>query len=826
MKSIGMLAILMVMLGVGTVQGSSLDVDYIDGVWVDDDGQLGVPGATYIVPNETVVYYLRAISTESSKVAGMTNGFQVYSPDGASWSPVVLEDVYPGGLGLLFDLVSALNAFSVDGSGADTVGYGGSLISGPGLAPGFDDIVLSITTGVDLSQEGKTLCLDSSFYPPSGLWLWAGSFGTSAPDWGGPYCYKVAQRVGIPPQITNCPVTAYTGSHCDAVSYDFDAEDEDPVAPFTFSISDGVGSIDPATGVWSYAPSLADVGSALFVEVVATDEAGDSDPCRYDLAFTNAGPSFTGGCGATYFSGADQETAWTVTAEDGDCDPTTTLLLDVTPTPDGVWNDNGNGSVDFTPTINDTGSVFTFTFAVTDGPDSAFCEVYVDVKGETNFEIVIEDDHGDAYYPHGVIQGQHAFVDVTMEAGSEVPAGFDFLISYDASVLFFQSALSGSDFYIGGCGWEYFSYRFGPFGNCGSACPSGMIRIVGIAETNNGPNHPDCLKPNLPAKIFSLDFLVSNDRTYECQFALIRFYWLDCGDNSLAYYPLTAMDSVVQGIEASVWNYYSGVGEAATYIEVTSVPTSFPTGFGAPDECLTQNEDPNKPHPNRIIDFYNGGIRIICSEDIDARGDVNLNGESNEIADAVLFSNYFVMGLDVFKVNIDGQIAATDVNADGLTLSVADLVYLTRVIVGDALPISKLTTVEVAYSHTDGVVSVEREMGGAFMTVAGNVTPKLLARDMEMKYAYRDGQTRILVSSLEGRSFSGDMVEVDGELLSIEMATSDGAMAVLNALPSEFGLSQNYPNPFNPTTTIGFALKHAGHVERCRSGERSLFLQV
>jgi len=31
-------------------------------------------------------------------------------------------------------------------------------------------------------------------------------------------------------------------------------------------------------------------------------------------------------------------------------------------------------------------------------------------------------------------------------------------------------------------------------------------------------------------------------------------------------------------------------------------------------------------------------------------------------------------------------------------------------------------------------------------------------------------------------------------------------------LPNEFSLSQNYPNPFNPTTTIEFALPHAGDI--------------
>jgi len=40
------------------------------------------------------------------------------------------------------------------------------------------------------------------------------------------------------------------------------------------------------------------------------------------------------------------------------------------------------------------------------------------------------------------------------------------------------------------------------------------------------------------------------------------------------------------------------------------------------------------------------------------------------------------------------------------------------------------------------------------------------------------------------------------------VAVTDGSMPV----PLEFGLQQNYPNPFNPTTTIEYALPHAGRL--------------
>ncbi|MDH4034946.1 MAG: hypothetical protein OEV80_14225, partial [candidate division Zixibacteria bacterium] len=65
-----------------------------------------------------------------------------------------------------------------------------------GLPPGWDDIAATIATQVDPSEIGKTLCIDSAFFPPSGAWLWSG---VGSPAWNGPYCWDI-----IPPPDT-CP---------------------------------------------------------------------------------------------------------------------------------------------------------------------------------------------------------------------------------------------------------------------------------------------------------------------------------------------------------------------------------------------------------------------------------------------------------------------------------------------------------------------------------------------------------------------------------------------------------------------------------------------
>jgi hypothetical protein len=229
--------------------------------------------------------------------------------------------------------------------------------------------------------------------------------------------------------------------------------------------------------------------------------------------------------------------------------------------------------------------------------------------------------------------------------------------------------------------------------------------------------------------------------------------------------------------------------------------------MGAPDFCLAAEE--GKPMPRRIIDFWNGGIDIVCADSIDARGDINLNNVPNEVADAVLFTNYFVYGIGVFTTNVNGQIAATDVNADGITLSVADLVYLIRVIVGDADPYYKVgAPTKVNYVHTDnGLMTVDgAQIGAAFVVAEGDVTPQLKADGMEMRYAFDGANTRILVYSLEGNSFTGELMDLDANVLSIEMATDEGNPVYAKLIPSAFSLAQNYPNPFNPTTSLAFSL--------------------
>ena len=231
-------------------------------------------------------------------------------------------------------------------------------------------------------------------------------------------------------------------------------------------------------------------------------------------------------------------------------------------------------------------------------------------------------------------------------------------------------------------------------------------------------------------------------------------------------------------------------------------------------ECR-EDQNPNLSSARRQIDFLNGGIQIICADSIDARGDVNLNGKANEIADAVLFSNYFVKGIGVFNVNLQGQVAASDVNANGTPLEIADLVYLIRIITGDALPLPPVTPVSGKLTQSAGTLSIDRRAGAAFIVLEGDVAPRLLATEMEISYAFDGRNTRVLVSKIEQDShFEGQFLAFDANVLEAELATYDGAPIDLDGASDTAPLNvTNHPNPFRDTTTIGFYMPDSGDFE-------------
>ncbi len=607
--------------------------------------------------------------------------------------------------------------------------------------------------------------------------------------------------------------TLYWGSTFTATAVGSDPDAANGCETLTYAKVAGPAAmtVNPATGAISWLTTGADVCTHN-VTISVTDKCGSSAQTSFSICVQNKVPVITCPPSPIMITLGDVANG-DVNATDADAGPKPLIYSVVSFNGPGTVTMNPATGVFSWPTVNDNiaylGS-FTLVVMVTDSANTCSpcspsnadtCSVTINVNWG---KVVIEKIHNQ-------LQGEFAEVDIVL--GTNYPiGGFDLLIKYDNSALTLTEVLPGG--FITDCGWEYFTYRFGADGNCSGGCPSGLVRIVSIAETNNGNNHPDCFTnypppPGLDSVVATLKFLVSNDRTLECQYAPIEFFWIDCGDNGL---------SSVDGDSLLISRYVYGYSGGDPYYRIDATAgINFPTTQGAQEECDLFT--PGKPSTWRIVDFFNGGVDIVCADSIDARGDINLNEFAYEIADAVLFSRYFIYGLPVFTINQAGQVAATDANADGLTLTVADLVYLIRVVVGDELPYDKVAAVNANYTFENGVLAIDGvDLGAAFVVVSGDVTPTLTAQNVGMQYAFDGTNTRILVSPVIDENvtnitgFSGTFLTgLNGNIVSIEMATVQGQPVAGKIIPKHFGLAQNYPNPFNPATTIEFALPVASN---------------
>ncbi len=158
--------------------------------------------------------------------------------------------------------------------------------------------------------------------------------------------------------------------------------------------------------------------------------------------------------------------------------------------------------------------------------------------------------------------------------------GFDLLVTYDTTLLLQTTELGQLP---SECEWEYFQYQ---------TLGANSVRLLGIAETNNGPVHPSCFAEE-GGDLARLRFLLPCDSSLNEVFLPIRFEWYDCGDNTVS----TRLGDTLY-LSRFVYDYLGGQD-----VDITA-DSALPTRCGAPEACM----EGGAIVPSRGVDFYNGGV--------------------------------------------------------------------------------------------------------------------------------------------------------------------------------------------------------------------------
>ena len=422
----------------------------------------------------------------------------------------------------------------------------------------------------------------------------------------------------------------------------------------------------------------------------------------------------------------------------------------------------------FTPSIADSGNTYRLQLTVSDNDNSEVDTEFLVTVGRS-IPPVIEIEQ-----THNTFQGMWEYVSISNRGGELATSSFRIRLCYNGAALRFDTLTFSPK--LAEFGWTHkfsnaSSIRIGPLGLQAAA-----IEFVAYCSSKD-------MAPLPNGELFNLKFLVSNDRTLECEFIPIDFVWTDCSDNAF-----TSANSDTIFSSSKVVSYDWSVG--AAILPGAECQNRNPVSFSGP--C------PNGCTRNRgLIDvrniiFKNGGVGIVCSGwDFHSNGDITLNDIPYEIADFDLMSRWLVYGDSVLDVNSmyrQAQINASDANQDGEVPSVADIVYLARVIVGDARPFPKLRPYQQAalIEKRDDTLFVEAydSIGGVLMLFkAGDETGFENLTGIEMMVGRRGSLTTVLLkpslADLQRHIPPGRtaLVRVKGkcEIQDVEVSTYDGS---------------------------------------------------
>lgn len=461
------------------------------------------------------------------------------------------------------------------------------------------------------------------------------------------------------------------------------------------------------------------------------------------------------------------------------------------------------GQFCWTPSFSDTNKCYSVIFKATDACGIlAFDTVTVCILPPDTLTCgpcIIAAIGEDTASPGGKVK-----IPIVIKANSTDIGGFSFCLEYDPALLTFLSLERGQFFdqpgaIAGSYMWNYLVWRNNP----STVIHKFKLCIIGIGKLYY---YGGVCMPTGGLGVLYAEFRLSNNELYRCMRTPIIWERLD---------------------PQCIVNAFSNcTGESVFVFDDTL--------FYNPRICDSTALWP-KQDVDICVGWRDGGVVFRCDVDPIVIGDINVNGYAYEIGDAVLFANYFISGPSVFSLDPEireRQIASTDINRDGLTLSIADLVYLLRILAGDAQPLggSKIAPsdqkAQVSVNNSTHLIEIHSpfDLGAVLLTFQGEASKlEPLISGLEVKWGKSEGQTKVLIYGMKkGEKIPAGISQLvkiygDVELVKVEAAEYYGMpvevdVVVISSKPETYLLSQNYPNPFNANTTIKFATPIDGKV--------------
>lgn len=183
-------------------------------------------------------------------------------------------------------------------------------------------------------------------------------------------------------------------------------------------------------------------------------------------------------------------------------------------------------------------------------------------------------------------------------------------------------------------------------------------------------------------------------------------------------------------------------------------------------------------------------------------GDIDLNGIPYELSDASVFVNYFIYGLPAFTINQSAQIAETDINQDGETLKLEDMMQLFAIIVGQIEPdeTNDITFADGAFMHNDrdakSIMLLQTvPVDQLWLKFDGEIEPVDTFSNI-VSYYYDGSYTRVVADNYESdlsQYFTLFEYTGEGDLVDAQAADYDGAEIEIHTKNCGLGFMCLYP---------------------------------